>query len=246
MESSLLKEDVKWEKIHQHIKTEVVRTFEGKRVVSRAELAIKLNVSDKTIQRYAKDGMPTCEELWSRNFQIFYFDECVEWKEENIDRKQSKRVNKHKEITVDTDFDSSNDDNSDNKEDPDNLKMSQEEGERREKRAKAMLAEIKLSEAKGLLIPADDLDKAMYEQAIMHKTDKTNDEKILPVLLEMKTTDEIRNLLEDHNDDRLELLDSQIEQRFKKEPSNYEIFEAVLQSRKKGNMPKDIIRGIEC
>lgn len=235
-------EELKWGKLEEPIEITVVRTYLGREIVSKADLEKIWRVTPKTIQRYVADGMPRCDVLWKRNFQIFYLDECVEWKQANIDRKQSARVNKHKKIKQDT----VEEDVAPPPPPTDDNDMPIEEAERREKVAKAKMAEIKLKEAEGLLIPADDLDKAMYEQAIMHKTDKSNDEKILPILLEMKNQEEIRDLLESHNDDRLELLDSQLEQRHKNEPTNYDIFNHILVARKKGKTPQEIIKGIKC
>ena len=245
MQKSDITEDTKWEKLSQEIKSETIRYFKNRVVVSRADIEKKWSVTTKTIQRYIKDEMPKCEELSKRNFQVFYLDECEQWKAKNINREQSKRVNKSK--SKDAEVETGGEEES-NDEAPlsDNKRMSTEEGERREKRAKALTAEMKLDEMKGILILAEDQDISLYEQAIMHKTDKHNDEKILPILLEMKSAEEIRELLVNHNDDRLDLLDSQVEQRFKKDPSNYEIFEEVLQQRRKGKMPVELIKRLSC
>ena len=84
----------------------------------------------------------------------------------------------------------------------------------------------------------------MSELAVVHKTDKIHDENLLPILLENKNAGEIRSLLQEHNFERLEMLDKIVNKEFKSAETMYDIIEAVLQNLKSGTEPESIIKRI--
>lgn len=171
-------EQQKWDKLDDSLETKITRLHNNREVVSRADLEKLWTVSPKTLQRYAKDGMPTCVDLWKRNFQVFYLDECLEWKAQNIDRKQSQRASKSKSGAENkVDLDRSSDDEETKKERTplETIQKAKElldientdsiEAERIKDIVvaleKSLLLEIKIGE----LIPAKDTRNALIEMA---------------------------------------------------------------------------------
>jgi hypothetical protein len=96
----------------------------------------------------------------------------------------------------------------------------------------------------GELISIEDIDKAMAEQAVLHKTDIVNSEKIFPNLLENLEKSEIVKILKDQNQQRLESLDALIKKEFKCEETLYEVIIEVLEKLKEEE-PIDIINKIK-
>ena len=78
-------------------------------------------------------------------------------------------------------------------------KVSFDEARRRSEIKKVELAEIKIREAMGQLVDANDLDRAMAEQAALYEASKRNMEKILPVVMENKDSSTIRSILMEYN-----------------------------------------------
>ena len=109
----------------------------------------------------------------------------------------------------------------------------------------AQISKLKRKQLEESLIDADDVDKSRYEQAIMHKTMLENQEKVFPIILENKTSEEISNLIHEHNNDHLDLLDSQIEQKFKGDFSNYDVFYEILLLRRNKKNTKDILKKLK-
>lgn len=79
----------------------------------------------------------------------------------------------------------------------------------------------------------------------MHRTDKTNDEKILPIILENKSSSEISEILHEHNQERLEMYDKAIGRHFECEESVYEVTNMAIEKIAEGTSPKDIVEAIE-
>lgn len=207
----------------------------GGYIFDRKQMVGILNLSIDRIKDYEKKGMPRSE--YSTNGIVYYnLKDVMDWILVNVDISKSKRVGA-KEKIVDTDY--SFDESS--LKDIDSISM--DEAERRKKIADLKLANIKLEEAEKKLIPADDVDKAMTEQALMHKTKLNNDEKILPILLGL--TDSQVHLLHEHNNDHLETLDKQITQRYKKDITNFDVFNEVLNARAKKVMPIKLVKAIQ-
>jgi len=207
--------------------------IDGKLYVTTSFVSAFFQTDPRNIRNWKKDGLSSKKERGIRQ-DLFLFNEVYKWTRENIDKGKSRAGKKKKESVEDM------------MEEP-NLRhiddLSFEEAERRKKIAELKLANIKIAKEEGLLIEADDVDKAMYEQAIMHITKINNDEKIIPILLSL-TEEQVKNLKE-HNKDHIDLLHSQIEQRFKKDPSNYDIFHEILIARKRGVMPFKMIDEIK-
>ena len=222
-----------WEQVKG---VEARRFIDGKWVASKKEFAKICGVGLRTVERYLSAGMPTHPASLEK-FIVIDVEQGLEFRNRNIKKSKANNV-KVKEIAVDT-VDDNIDDIVDDTIIPDYSKS-----EAKEKHFKAELAELKYLEEKGLLVKADDLDKAMAEQAVMHLTDKTNDEKVLPVMLEMKTSQEITTLLHEHNQDRLAMLDKIVNKEFKCNKTFYEVSEAVLQELKKGTKPDEVIKRI--
>jgi len=225
----------KWKKLEESgIEITLKRFIGNEEVVSRQELITLWNKSDKTIQRNVKDGMPTHEASSSR-FQIFPLKRAEKWRDGNIDKVFSAKTDKLVDIPQ--------------QEDREDLELKTDM--ERKLKAEANTAEtrdeaekLKLEILKKTVIDANDLDRAMSELAIVHKTDKIQDENLLPVLLENKNAGEIKKLLQEHNKKRLEMLDKLVNKEFQSENTLYDIVEVILQQLKEGKEPWSLIKRI--
>ena len=210
-------EESKWGKLSADIKTETTRYYKQKIVVSKADLERLWNVSPKTIQRYIKDGMPKCEELSRRNFQIFYKEECEEWKNENIDKKQSNRVNKSKSSNVDASSDNDDEITTTTIEEKirtvvEKLDIETTSGDEAERLAGIMTAlekTLKVGKASEGMLPAKDTKNVLIEMALIISGSYKKLSKSLPR--------ECKNLSEEKLQERLEV-------EFKKELDNIRRF----------------------
>ena len=106
--------------------------------------------------------------------------------------------------------------------------------EKEEKKLKVQLAKVKLDEAEGKLVSAEDIDKALTEQAIMHITKLNNDEKVLPVLLANQDKDTLARLLHEHNEEHLQTLSANLKKKYKDGFSNIDAFNLILDLTKHG------------
>ncbi|WP_420480200.1 hypothetical protein [Brevundimonas sp. FT23028] len=214
---------------------EVVEAYveNGKVYVATKFLENYFKTSTRNIGNWIKKGLPKYK-LKGINSNVFILEEVLIWHANNINKTKSRAGKKRKdeegmnyEETIDLNL------------------ISYEEADRRKKILDVQLASVKLKEAEGELINADELDKALYEQAIMHITKLDNDEKILPILLEMKNQDEIKKILNEHNEDHLDTLSKQIEKKFKDDPTNYDVFNEILEKRKNGIKPQELIEKLK-
>lgn len=204
--------------------------------ISKAELAEALGVKLRQIGNYIKDGMPI-HSVGKRNAQMFDLKACQLWRSKNIDRGMASKTENIKPSIVD------HEENLAEEEIKQRSDLSRKyTAEADDAELKVKLNRIKLAEAEGRLVDADDLDKAMAEQAIIHKTDKTNDEKILPILLENKTSAEIAVLLHEHQQERLEMLDKLINKKFTSSSSLFDIIEQALELLSYGVESDEIIK----
>lgn len=229
-----------WEKLATVTKGMVldVQIFlNDRRLVSRRDLRRVWNCSDETLKGYAKKGLPK-HELSSTNFSVYDLRISEEWRTANVDPKAGGALRKSRQ-----EFDP---DDEDSEVDLDIEKISYDEADRRKKITDLKLSMLKVAEAEGRLVPADDLDKAMAEQAIMHKTDKLNDEKVLPLLLEGKSASEIATLLYEHNQERLAQYDKLINTEFTATATLYDIVETVLQALTEGISPDQIVEAVNA
>lgn len=231
-----IKELSKWKKVENTGTTVTLKRFiENREVISKTELMKLWGKSTKTIQRYISDNMPIHEKS-SRAFQIFDIEKVVSWRDGNIDKTMSIKTSALGEIEK-----SSKDLSADKTSDIERkLKADADDAE-----LKVKLNTIKLAEAEGRVVDANDLDRAMSELAIVHKTDKIHDENLLPVILENKDAGEIKTLLQDHNHERLAMLDKIINKEFKSKETMYDIVEATLHQLKDGVEPESIVKRIK-
>lgn len=229
-------EDTKWKKIEDSgIKIKIKRFIDSKEVVSKQELMTLWDTSKRSIERYIKSGMKQHKNS-EKLFQIFDLQECEIWYNQNIDKTQSIKTEvKKTDIKIDTAEDNTS-------------ALSDMERKLRADANKAEtedeLAKLKLAEQQGRLVQADDLDRAMSELAIIHRTDKTHDENLLPILLENKTAGEIRDILYDHNHERLQMLDKIVNKEFASDATLYDIVEVIMKKLETLN-PDEIIERIE-
>jgi len=228
------KELNKWKKVSSEIN---LKRFTGDdEVVSKQELMEIWGKSSKTIQRYVKDGMPV-HEASSKTFQIFKIKEVTAWRDGSIDKTMSIRTQTPSEKEVDI-----NDDGGGNTQTNDMLRKLAADADDAELKVK--LNKLKLAEAEGRVVDANDLDRAMSELAVVHRTDKIHDENLLPILLENKDAGEIKTLLQEHNFERLKMLDEIVNKEFTSEETLYDMVEVILQELKQGTEPESLIKRI--
>jgi len=227
-----------WEKLaatNKGMVLDVQVLLNDRRLVSRRDLRRVWNCSDETLKGYAKRGLPK-HELSSTNFSVYDLRSSDEWRTANVDPKAGGALRKSRQ-----EFDPESEDS---EVDVDIEKISYDEADRRKKITDLKLSMLKVSEAEGKLVPADDLDKAMAEQAIMHKTDKLNDEKVLPLLLENKSASEIATLLYEHHQERLAQYDKLINLEFSSPITLYDIVATVLNVLAEGRTPDEIVEAV--
>ena len=82
--------------------------------------------------------------------------------------------------------------------------VSKDEADRRLQIQKVLIEGLKHKELQGQLVRADDLDKTLAEQAVMHKVCYMEDLETLPTLLQGMSKEEITDFLQDHYANRME------------------------------------------
>ena len=234
-----LKDLPKWQKIFDSgVKVFLKRFIEDDEVVTKPELMLLWDKNKKTIERYVKAGMPLHKNSVAR-FQIFSVKEVTAWRTGTVDQTMSDRTKNidpsvldHTEDIATEEIKTRSDLSRKYSADAENAELI------------VQLNQMKLDTAKGSLVPADDLDRAMSELAIVHKTDKIHDENLLPALLQNKDAGEIKQLLQEHNFERLEMLDKIVNKEFKSTETMYDIVEAVLHQLKDGVEPESLVKRI--
>jgi phage terminase Nu1 subunit (DNA packaging protein) len=215
------------------IKIENKYLHENREVVTSRYLQQIWGVTDRTIRNYIKEGMPVSD-ISSSKFKIFDLIECINWRMSQIDMSKS-NVSKATQKENETE--------------------SGEESVAKANRDKiiadakkaiheANVSEMKEKNMRDELISADDVDKAMAEQAVIHKTDIINSEKILPLILEDKSSAEITQELVGHNSERIKELNKLIKKEFDCDETLFEIIQEVIEELKKSN-PSKIIEKIK-
>ena len=204
----------------------------------REFVASLYNVTTRTIANWKKGGLHFHKLASVPHKELFKLTEVQDWHSQNISQAKATSTAKAK-----------NRDNPQAESEPnhngDIHKMDYVALEKEEKKMKVQLAKVKLDEAEGRLVSAEDLDKALYEQAIMHVTKLSNDQKTLPVVLANKSQDEVKQLLTDHNSEHLDTLKANVQRKFKGDMSNYDVFNVILDLRKSGLSVDDIIGRLE-
>lgn len=200
------------------IKIEEKYLLDNREIVSSKYLQQIWGVTDKTIRNYIAQGMPYLEAQSSSRFKIFDLIECISWRMETINLSKSnvskvQQKESESETTESEVFEA-------------NRRKIIADAKKAEFDANS--AELKFKNLNGELISTEDIDKVMAEQAVLHKTDLLNAEKVLPIVLENKSKAEIANVLRTNNQKRLDELDKLIKKEFKCEETLYEIIEAVI------------------
>jgi len=236
-----VKELHKWKKIEDTgVKLELKRFVDGREVVSKTELIKLLKTSAKTVQRYISKNMPVHEKS-IRAFQFFDIKEVMAWRDKSVDKVMSSKTAKPTDMDVEEDTELDEDGNPVKLNDM--LRKLKADADKAELGVK--LDTLKLAEAEGRVVDASDLDRAMSELAIVHKTDKIHDENLLPILLENKDAGEIKKLLQEHNFERLDMLDKIVNKEFKSVETMYDVVEAVLQQLKDGIEPESLVKRLK-
>ena len=221
------------------IKSIEVFSIEGKVCVSSAFLAQYWGISDRSMQDYRSRGLPTSEYsigVGRGALVLHNFNESIRWRLENVNQEMSAK-SRGIEITKED-----NAMQEEMNEQNDMARKLKADADRAETEADLAIEKLKL--VRGETVNADDLDKAMAEQAVMHRTDKTNDEKILPIILENKKSSEISEILHEHNQERLDMFDKVVNRHFKCDETLYDVVEVVMQQIAGGEEHNDIIRKI--
>lgn len=195
-------------------------------------LTTYFQTDERNIRNWIKKGLDF-ERIQGIRSNLFIFSDVLTWHKENINKNKSNNA-KNRVVEV----------RNDTVQEKEGLRT-YDDSEAKEKHFKAELAEIKYLEAQGLLVDADDLDKAMAEQAVLHIADKTNDEKVLPVVLENKPAQEISNILHEHNQERIAMLHKIFNKVFNTNETIYDILIAVFDNLEYGVSPTDMINKIK-
>ena len=221
------------------IKTNEVFIINDQTFVTSAFLEDYWNVSDRQIRNYTQSGMPASPyTIEGRGgIKIFNLNACIAWKNGNIDKKQSQKtkgtlppVEGEEDVqAVQAAF----------------LNKQKFEAEVEEQLAKTELAQIKVKEAKGELVAAENLDISMAEQAMIYITNYKNDKKILPTLLEDKKASEMIKILDEHFSRRVEDLEKFINKVFESDETIYDIMEVAKKQIMKGIDPERIVDRIK-
>lgn len=234
-----LKDLPKWQKIFDSgIKVFLKRFIEDEEVVTKPELMLLWDKNKKTIERYVKSGMPLHKSSVAR-FQVFSVKEVTAWRTGTIDQTMSDKTSKIPPSITDHPEDISTEEVRNRSDLSRKYTADAENAE-----LIVQLNQLKLDTARGALVPADDLDRSMSELAVVHKTDKIHDENLLPTLLQNKDAGEIKQLLQEHNFERLEMLDKIINKEFKSTETMYDIVEAVLHQLGDGVEPESLVKRI--
>jgi len=186
----MLKKNKVMEKIKRHcqdaeIKQLEVFSIDGKIVVTEKFLSLFYGVTTRAVRMWREKGLQV-DEISTDRFVMYNFAETVQWHSENIKSKFSQTKPK---------YDFSNTPLED---------VDKEEADRLLTIEKVKIERTKHLELTKKLIPAEDTDKAMAELGALHLAQYKSDLKLLPILLENKSKQEITPLLDDHYAARIE------------------------------------------
>ena len=167
------------------VKQADVFSVDGKIVVTEKFLAQFYGVSSRAVRMWREKGLQVSE-ISSKHFVMYNFIETVAWHSENINSKFSPTKPKH-------DFSNA----------------ALEDVDREEADRLLTIEKVKIERTKHLeltkkLIPAEDTDKAMAEIGALHLAQYKSDLKVLPILLENKSKQDITPILDDHYAARIE------------------------------------------
>jgi hypothetical protein len=259
-----------WERIAERSKltAEFIFRLDGRRLVSKKDLRRIWDCTEDTIKSYSRKGMPQVnisdlvaegvaraqridpKYVWVLpNFAAYDLAEVNAWRDANISKKLGSGAARARKLIEEP---LPPEDSITDAAEPTpevakgNYALREVIAKTLQAEEAATLARLKRQALEGSLVEADDLDKAMAEQAILHKTDKINDEKVLPTLLAGKDANEIAILLHEHNQERLTHFDRIINKEFKAPETLYNVVEAVLAKLSQGVSPDQIIKAINA
>lgn len=218
------------------IETEEVYFIDGIPTVTISYIQKVMGVSRPTIRWWEKKGLQE-DDASTPHLKLFDIDYLKRWHKENMNQEMSNR-GRGKNPNIDDAYDEDDEANLDIDE------ISEGEAKRRNEIAKLKLAEIKIKKENDVLIDAEDVDKSMAEQAVLYESTKKNNEKILPVLLENRSRDEIASLLYAHNMEDSKNKQRLVKKVFKSNETFYDIAQVVYTALKDGTEPDEIIERI--
>ena len=235
-----LKELPRWKKIDESdIKVTLKRFINDREVVSKQELISLWGKSAKTIQRYISDGMPT-HKVSTRAFQVFDIEDATAWRDKSIDKVQSQKTasrqtemevggdGEKKELKVVTDMERK-------------LKADADKAEE-----DAVIAELKRKKEEGSLISTKELKATLADLTTVFMTLYMNDKKLLPVQLQDKNTNEMRDYLDGHYAKRIEDLQRYIDLEFEgSDKTLYDIIYKILEQLRDGLHIDELLKRIE-
>jgi len=168
--------------------------IDGKMVVTETFLAEYFGTHKRSVNIWVRKGL-TKHDLSLPSLNLYDLGETIEWRKKNISVKTNENdIIDESETPID--------------------QISKREADRRgsiESYRKTMLTNKELD---GSLVRAEDLDRSMAEQAVLHKTYYMDDLELLPVTLEGLNKDQISEFLNEHYSNRIENISSFIKKTF--------------------------------
>jgi hypothetical protein len=167
------------------------------------ELVMQMfSVTNRTVRNWQKEGLEYAAGGVPRFQNLFELADVVRWVGAHQPQAKSSKVGRLKGASA------SNLDDLDlataTKEDLDRLKVMEEVKKKR----------LENAEARGQLIPAEDQDRAMAEQAVLHRGQYLDDFEVLPGALEGQTKNQIKAFLRGHYERRMKNLHDFITKEF--------------------------------
>lgn len=186
----MLKEKKIIEKIKRHcpdaeVEQSEVFSVDGRILVTQKFLASFYGVTTRAVRKWGEKGLQV-DEISSEYFAMYNFTETLKWHSENIKSKfyQTKPKRDFSNAALED--------------------VDREEADRLLTIEKVKIERTKHLELTKKLIPAEDTDKAMAEIGALHLAQYKSDLKVLPILLENKSKQEITPILDDHYAARIE------------------------------------------
>lgn len=169
-------------------------------------------LSTRQITNWEKAGLEKSP-YSKRTLKLYDFTYLLEWHSENISKSHSRR-------TKEKDSEESGKNEPNTMGDIDNLsETNADKFLKIEKLKEQMMKNAILLEE---YVLADDVDKSMAEQAVIHISQFMNDKKTLPVLLENKDKAKISKLLEEHWHDHITDLNKLMHKEFDVDDTIYD------------------------
>jgi len=176
----------------KNVKKQDAYMIDGELYVTIDFVSDYFSISSRQFLNWRKKGVSESYEV--DRTKLFNLREVEEWSRNNINSTKSRATDKlRKQQQPPIDF--SNSDLND---------VDKEEADRLLTIEKVKIERTKHLELTKKLIPAEDTDKAMAEIGALHLAQYKSDLKVLPILLENKSKQEITPMLDDHYAARIE------------------------------------------